>query len=479
MHETDWLPGIIALALGLIGGVILWLLAGRKGAAPVQVHGHAARIDDLRARKETLIARLRELQIEIEMEKDPAVAARLNQERSRLEMEAAEVLRDLHRAESDEGAAAAPESPAVPSSGAAPAVDGRAAAAAALPAGRGFFASRPVLRGFLWGAGSATFLFALAFFLLDFLPGGGSHVSRAPGGPMTGGDAVVADSARAGQAQPDPELEMLRSRVVAEPSNLEAKLDLAQGMIFRDLLVDAFGVVQEVSRVEPNNPRALTYEAVVRLAMGQGELSMELLDKAVKADPKLTEAWVRRGLTAFELERYQVAIDSWEEALAQRPDGAPALRPVIEEARLRLSGGSAAARPQGLPPDHPNAGQAPAAGAQSPAEAAGPGVRLTIDLDPSAADKVQPGSILFVYARPAGVLSGPPTAAKRLNVSGFPIEIELTQADSMMGQPLPAKVAIEARVDRDGDPMTRDPADPIAQQDGLEAGKPPARLVLR
>ena len=52
----------------------------------------------------------------------------------------------------------------------------------------------------------------------------------------------------------------------------------------------------------------------------------------------------------------------------------------------------------------------------------------------------------------------------------LPITIDLTSADSMMGQPLPPKMRLEARVDSDGNAMTRDPGDASAVQDGVTVG---------
>ena len=48
-----------------------------------------------------------------------------------------------------------------------------------------------------------------------------------------------------------------------------------------------------------------------------------------------------------------------------------------------------------------------------------------------------------------------------------------------MGQPLPAHARLEARVDSDGDPLTRDAKDPKAQLDGVTAGSSRLRLVLQ
>jgi hypothetical protein len=101
-----------------------------------------------------------------------------------------------------------------------------------------------------------------------------------------------------------------------------------------------------------------------------------------------------------------------------------------------------------------------------------------IDLDPALAAAVRPGAVLFVYVRPAGVASGPPTAVKRLPPV-FPAVFDLSDDDAMMGQPFPDPLLVEARLDEDGDPTTRPPTDPKAHLDGVRAGRTDLRLVLR
>ena len=89
-----------------------------------------------------------------------------------------------------------------------------------------------------------------------------------------------------------------------------------------------------------------------------------------------------------------------------------------------------------------------------------------------------PGAVLFVFAREAGATEGPPVAVKRL-APAFPVSFELSEADSMLGQPFPDSLLIEARLDSDGDPTTRPPSDPKARADGVKTGRKDVRLVLR
>jgi len=81
-----------------------------------------------------------------------------------------------------------------------------------------------------------------------------------------------------------------------------------------------------------------------------------------------------------------------------------------------------------------------------------------------AGEGVAPGGegVLFVIARSAG--GGPPLAVKRLPVGPFPLAFELGPADVMMaGRPFAGPISLTARVDRDGDPLTRAPDEPTAE----------------
>jgi hypothetical protein len=67
------------------------------------------------------------------------------------------------------------------------------------------------------------------------------------------------------------------------------------------------------------------------------------------------------------------------------------------------------------------------------------------------------GGVVFVIARGA---SGPPLAVKRLAMGEFPLAFSLGPRDVMIpGRRLEGRITLGARVDGDGDPLTRDPDD--------------------
>ncbi|HUK37026.1 MAG TPA: hypothetical protein VLV86_24090 [Vicinamibacterales bacterium] len=85
-------------------------------------------------------------------------------------------------------------------------------------------------------------------------------------------------------------------------------------------------------------------------------------------------------------------------------------------------------------------------------------------------------AIVFVIARDESH-KGHPVLAKRLDVTSFPVKFSLGPEDVMMGGVPPARVFLEARIDRDGDAATREPGSPSASIDGVAMGA--SNLVLR
>jgi hypothetical protein len=111
-----------------------------------------------------------------------------------------------------------------------------------------------------------------------------------------------------------------------------------------------------------------------------------------------------------------------------------------------------------------------------PRAAAGETLRGTVRL--AAGASVPEGSVLFVIARSPG--GGPPLAVKRLPPGPFPIAFEIGAADAMIaGRPFAGPISLSARIDADGDPLTRGESDlAAAHAEALEPGAAAVDLVL-
>jgi cytochrome c-type biogenesis protein CcmH len=423
-EPTDWTSAIAILAGGLVLGALIVYYFTRRKSSPV-LGGDLER-KDLEAKRDALVAQLRAL------DEDNI------EERTRLEGETAKVLRELDRR------------PQVAASATAPVV------------GTGM---NPAAKGFLWGAGSFAALAGLFYFVMQ------SSTPRQEGGSLTGNTPVVAQPQRQ-QAAPQTSamVQQLEAAVRTEPNNLKLRNDLAQAYLETDNLMAVFEQTKFVLEKSPNDARALTMQSLVRMAMGEADEALTLLHRATQNDPSSLDAWVALAWVNVQQNKIADAEQAIASAKKASPNDVARIDQVFAQMKSQASGAPAAAPdamasgdlPAGHPPVNSAAAPAPAA-ASAPAD--GRFINVTLDIDPAAAHKA---GILFVIAR--NPMGGPPVAVKRLQVASFPVTLQLSSADSMMGQPLPDSFRLEARLDSDGDATTKPPTDPSAMQNDVAPG---------
>jgi tetratricopeptide (TPR) repeat protein len=433
---VEWSAALAFLALGLgLGAALVWrvVTSRAKGTAP----GVPLDLRDLAGKRDALVLQLRELE-DTASKRTPLQLAR---ERYALELETARVLLTLDKRGIPAGAKRAP----TPASG-----------VPATTAGAGP-ADRAGLRGFLWGTLTASALLLLGIFVYQ------SAKPRPAGGSLSGGPPMdERRNDRPGAGATD-EAE-IRAALARDPNDVDAHLSLARLHLDRGEMMEVWNEAKWVLERAPGNPQALVYQALVRLAIGQGDAALGLLTKALAIDPNLVDGYAYTALVYVQMGRVADAEAVIATASQRFPDKAAQLRGLLED-QLEQQAATGSTRD----------GDAAAASADRTSVRH---VSGTIELDPSHTGKVAPGAVLFVFVREAGPGAGPPVAAARLPPS-FPARFDLGEADAMMGQPFPDTLLVEARLDSDGDPTTRPPSDPRARLDDVKAGRNDVRLVLR
>ena len=118
------------------------------------------------------------------------------------------------------------------------------------------------------------------------------------------------------------------------------------------------------------------------------------------------------------------------------------------------AGGGAPGMP-GAPAPAGGGGAPPAASNDSDAPLTG-----TIRLAPELERKIPAGAILFLIARRGEAGGGPPLAVKRIESPHFPLEFSIGPDDRMIkAMPFAGPIQLSARLDADGNAMTRQPGD--------------------
>jgi len=240
----------------------------------------------------------------------------------------------------------------------------------------------------------------------------------------------------------------LEGRLEQQPDDTTGWLMLARSYSYAQRWADAERAYGRARDLDPQNADVLVEYAGVLGRRANGVLAglpEQLLREALQVQPQHMNALFLMGHVYFQAQRYQDAVDLWQQV-------AGALQPDSDDLR-QLQGYIAEARGQmGLPPQTAPVATPPA---PTPAPAPGKSIHVSVDLDPALASVVAPGDTLFVYAR---ATEGPrmPLAIARVTASELPLTVTLDESMAMMPNMTLAtfeQVTVEARISKSGSAM--------------------------
>lgn len=234
----------------------------------------------------------------------------------------------------------------------------------------------------------------------------------------------------------DEAIAQLERRLADEPGSVEGWVLLGRSRAAQERWGEAVQAFSRAQALLPDEADLMVELADAQLrAAGDGRYPPEavaLLERAVQIQPAHQRGLFYLGAHQLQSGNPAEAAAVWERLLPLvEASTAAALRPQIDQARSLA----------GLEP-------------LAPAEpaAAGPSLRVAVQLDPAVQAQLATGDTLYVFART--LEGGLPVAVKRLPASGFPLEVTLSDADGLMpAQKLSqqARVRLLARVSKSGD----------------------------
>jgi cytochrome c-type biogenesis protein CcmH/NrfF/cytochrome c-type biogenesis protein CcmH/NrfG len=206
--------------------------------------------------------------------------------------------------------------------------------------------------------------------------------------------------------------------------------------------IEAF---KQVLAVDPNQPEAHAYMGFILFQAGHADGALLAFEKSLSIAPNLPMALWGKGMTLYQGKQdYAGAKEAFEKLLKNMPPGDER----VEVEKIMAEIGQHA----------PNTGRQPTT-ASSPASTPQQ-IGGKISIDPKLKAKVDGKATLFIIARPLGSATGPPLAVKKIDRPVFPLSYSLGPENVMMqGVPFTGKLAINARLDKDGNPITRQPGD--------------------
>ncbi len=255
---------------------------------------------------------------------------------------------------------------------------------------------------------------------------------------------------------------------------------VAQGRAFFEKreYAPAIEAFKRALAADPRQPEAHTYLGMILAQAGHAEGAIMAFDRALAAQPDFPMALWGKGMLLYQTKSDPAAArETLQRLAAILPPGVD--KTAVEEALADLSRMPAdTKRPAQSAPSKP-ASTASAKPAGKPVPAGGVKLQGVIDVDPKLKSKVESQAVLFIIVRPAG--GGPPIAAKRIARPVFPLAYSLGPEDAMSPDALlSGKVMLSARLDRDGDPMTRGAGDLSGEykKNPVEIGSAKVEIVL-
>ena len=245
--------------------------------------------------------------------------------------------------------------------------------------------------------------------------------------------------------------EKLAAKLKDDPANVDGWVMLARTYQALDRNEDSARAFDRAVALLPDNADLLADYADLLATIDGGfrEKSVQLIEQALKADPRHWKALALAGTAAFNRKDYKTAVGYWERMKATVPPTSPLAGSIdasIAEAR-ELGGlkATAAAPAAPLP-------ATPAAPPAATAASAGARIAGTVQLAPALADKVSPTDTVYIFAR---AVDGPrmPLAILKKQAKDLPVTFALD--DSMAMTPSLAlsnfpSVVVGARVSKSG-----------------------------
>jgi len=229
---------------------------------------------------------------------------------------------------------------------------------------------------------------------------------------------------------------------------------------------------------DPNQPEAHAYLGMILAQAGHAEGAIMAFDKALAVHPDFPMALWGKGMLLYQTKSDPAAArETLQKLAAIMPPGAEKVE--VEKAIADLGSMPAdTKRPAQSAPSKP-ASTGSAKPVEKPMPASSAKLQGVIEVDPKLKSKVESQAVLFIIARPAG--GGPPIAVKRIARPTFPLAYSLGPEDAMSPDAsFSGKVVVSARLDKDGDPMTREPGNLSGEykKNPVEIGSAKVEIVL-
>lgn len=243
----------------------------------------------------------------------------------------------------------------------------------------------------------------------------------------------------------DAMIDGLRSRLTENPEDLDGWLLLARTLKATQRFPEAAQALETANRIAPGNPQVMVDMVETNIFLSSdGKISDEsvaTLTQVLDQYPDMQKALWLMGIASSQAGDDAFAISYWESLMEQLEPGSPTAESVqsqINQAQARM----------GM-----DVAEAPAVAA--PEDGTWPGIKLIVNADDSGQSKIPAGGVLYVMIRAPGPAMGPPLGVRRVIDPVFPLELKISDQDSMLKErqiSSESEIRLQARISLTGSP---------------------------
>ncbi|MFQ5851217.1 MAG: cytochrome c-type biogenesis protein CcmH [Candidatus Binatia bacterium] len=230
----------------------------------------------------------------------------------------------------------------------------------------------------------------------------------------------------------------ISARSGVETKGLESLLIQGRAAFDRQDYPQAINAFKKALAIDPNHPEAHSYMGLLLARAGHEDGALLAFDRALASNPDFPLALLGKGMVLYRGKGdFSGARQNLEKLVGLLPPGAQRddIQKTIDELRSHQ--------------ESPRKAEQPLAVSRR--------IQGTISVDPKLEAEVDRGDVLFIIARAANSEGGAPLAVKRVDRPTFPLSYFLGPENTMVpGRPFSGRVNVSARLDKDGNPMTKE-----------------------
>jgi cytochrome c-type biogenesis protein CcmH len=241
----------------------------------------------------------------------------------------------------------------------------------------------------------------------------------------------------------------------------------------------AIDLFKKVLAADPNQPEAHAYMGLILAQAGHNEGALMAFDRALAGDPNFPVALWGKGMLLSQTKGDPAeARRLLQKVLGMMPPG-----PEKDKAEKIIAQLGQGENPKKTAASAPNQSAPTIAKKAEPAttQTAGAEIQGVIDIDAKLKGNVDSAGVLFIIAKSTPGAAGPPLAVKRISNPKFPLAYSVSAENVMMpGTPFTGKLFLSARLDKDGNPATKEPGDLAGEykKNPVEVGAKKIDIVL-